>query len=73
MVTIPAPSQGEIWIVNFEPAVGGEIRKLRPAIVAGRNSIGRLPLESLFRLPSGNVTTSDILGSFLSIPRLRMA
>jgi mRNA interferase MazF len=25
--------RGDIWWVNFEPAVGGEIRKTRPAIV----------------------------------------
>ena len=39
------PSRGEIWLVNFDPATGAEIRKLRPALVVNVNSIGRLPLR----------------------------
>jgi mRNA interferase MazF len=31
--------------VNFDPAVGAEIRKARPALVIGANGIGRLPLR----------------------------
>ena len=27
------PKRGEIYLVNFEPAVGAEIRKTRPALV----------------------------------------
>jgi len=45
MVTVPLPSRGEVWLVNFDPAVGGEIRKLRPAIVVSVDTIGRLPLR----------------------------
>jgi len=45
MVTVPAPNRGEIWLVNFDPAVGGEIRKLRPALVISLDTIGRLPLR----------------------------
>jgi mRNA interferase MazF len=45
MVTVPAPSRGEVWPVNFDPSVGGEIRKLRPALVVSVDSIGRLPLR----------------------------
>jgi mRNA interferase MazF len=26
-------NRGEVWRVNFEPAVGGEVRKKRPAII----------------------------------------
>jgi mRNA interferase MazF len=25
--------RGEVWWVNFEPAVGGEVRKQRPAVI----------------------------------------
>lgn len=25
--------RGEVWWVNFEPAIGGEIRKKRPAVI----------------------------------------
>ncbi len=30
--------RGEIWWVNFDPAVGGEIRKRRPAIVVSNDA-----------------------------------
>ena len=39
------PQRGEVWRVNFDPTVGAEIRKTRPAIVISSNSIGRLPLK----------------------------
>ncbi len=41
----PAPSRGEIWLVDFDPAVGAEIQKLRPALVVSVDSVGRLPLR----------------------------
>jgi mRNA interferase MazF len=40
-----AISRGEIWLVNFDPAAGAEIQKLRPALVVSLDSIGRLPLR----------------------------
>src|SRR3954470_16649277 len=45
MPTAPTPARGEIWLIDFDPAVGAEIRKLRPAVVISVNSIGRLPLR----------------------------
>jgi len=45
MSTVPIPNRGEIWLVDFDPAVGAEIRKARPAPVINLNSIGRLPLR----------------------------
>ena len=27
------PRRGEVWAVRFDPSVGAEIRKLRPAVV----------------------------------------
>jgi mRNA interferase MazF len=36
------PHRGEIWLVNFDPAVGDEIRKLRPAVVISVPEIGIL-------------------------------
>jgi mRNA interferase MazF len=29
--------RGEIWWVNFEPSIGGEIRKKRPAVIVSNN------------------------------------
>ena len=30
--------RGEIWWVNFEPSIGGEIRKKRPAIIVSNDA-----------------------------------
>lgn len=45
MAKVPAPKRGEIWLVDFDPAVGAELRKLRPAVVVSLDTIGRLPLR----------------------------
>lgn len=37
--------QGEIWLINLDPTVGAEIRKIRPAIIVNDNSLGILPLK----------------------------
>ena len=39
------PSRGEIWLIDFDPAIGAEIRKSRPAVVISVDSVGRLPLR----------------------------
>jgi len=33
MAGLIAPKRGEIYLVNFDPAVGSEIKKIRPALV----------------------------------------
>jgi mRNA interferase MazF len=45
--------RGEIWRVSFDPAIGGEIRKTRPAVVvsndrfnAGNNRVQVIPVTS---------------------------
>ena len=45
MPTAPTPARGDIWLIDFDPAVGAEIRKLRSALVISVNAIGRLPLR----------------------------
>jgi mRNA interferase MazF len=30
--------RGDVWWVNFEPAVGGEVRKERPAVIVSNNA-----------------------------------
>ena len=44
-VRIDAPRQGEIWTVRFDPTVGSEIHKTRPALVVSADFVGRLPLR----------------------------
>lgn len=45
MAIAPTPKRGEIWLIDFDPAVGAEIRKARPAVVMSIPSVGRLPLN----------------------------
>ena len=28
-----APRRGEVWLVSFDPSIGGEVQKTRPAVV----------------------------------------
>lgn len=39
------PKRGEIWLVSFDPTIGAEIRKTRPAIVISSDAVGRLPVK----------------------------
>ena len=34
-------SRGEVWWINFEPAIGGEIRKKRPAVIISNNAANK--------------------------------
>jgi len=34
-------TRGEVWWVNFEPALGGEIRKTRPAVIVSNDLANR--------------------------------
>lgn len=34
-------NRGEVWWVDFEPSVGGEIRKKRPAIILSNDTANR--------------------------------
>jgi mRNA interferase MazF len=37
--------QGEIWLINLDPTVGAEIKKVRPAIIVNDDALGKLPLK----------------------------
>ena len=39
------PQRGGIWLVNFDPTVGTEIQKTRPAVVMSSDAVGRLPIK----------------------------
>ena len=36
-----APQRGEVWWVAFDPALGGEIRKNRPAVIVSNDVANR--------------------------------
>jgi mRNA interferase MazF len=37
--------QGDIWLVNLDPTIGDEIRKVRPAVIVNRDALGALALR----------------------------
>ena len=39
------PKRGEVWLVNFDPTIGTEIKKTRPAVVLSSDAVGRLPIK----------------------------
>ncbi len=39
------PKRGEVWNVKFDPAVGAEIQKVRPAVVISDPAIKALARE----------------------------
>lgn len=39
------PKRGDIRLVNFDPTIGSEIQKTRPAVVIGSDAVGRLPIK----------------------------
>lgn len=56
MDMVKSIKQFDVWVVEFDPAVGSEIKKSRPAVVVSNNIINDLyatvivaPLTSTFR------------------------
>ncbi len=45
MATAPTPKRGDVWLIDFDPSIGAEIRKVRPAVVISLDTVGRLPLR----------------------------
>lgn len=37
-MTDPSPLRGEVWLVSFNPSIGGEIQKTRPAVIISNNT-----------------------------------
>ena len=38
MVERTPPQRGEVWVVAFDPSLGGEVRKTRPAVVLSNDA-----------------------------------
>ncbi len=41
MAKAPTPRRGDVWLIDFDPSVGAEIQKIRPAVVISMDNIGR--------------------------------
>jgi mRNA interferase MazF len=69
VATDPAPSRGEVWLTAFDPSIGGEIQKTRPAIIisndaanAALNRVQVVPVSSQtdrLYLAEAYITPSD--------------
>ena len=42
MADDPSPRRGEVWLVSFDPALGGEVQKTRPAVVLSNDTANAL-------------------------------
>jgi mRNA interferase MazF len=42
--------RGEIWLINLDPTLGAEIKKVRPAVIVSNDAIGILPLRVIVPL-----------------------
>jgi mRNA interferase MazF len=50
----PTIRRGQVWNVEFDPQVGAEIRKVRPAVIMTVPGISRLPLHIVVPITTGN-------------------
>jgi mRNA interferase MazF len=68
--------KGEVWWVDFDPSIGGEIQKMRPAIIVS-NDVANLRLNRLQVVPlTSNVERvfpGEAIVDFGSGPRKAMA
>ena len=39
------PARGQVWRIRFDPAVGSEMKKVRPAVIMTEEGLGTLPLQ----------------------------
>jgi mRNA interferase MazF len=70
------PRRGEVWWVAFDPSVGGEIQKTRPAIVVSNNG-ANMALNRVIVVPLTSQTAKVYAGQAMVIlngePRKAMA
>jgi mRNA-degrading endonuclease toxin of MazEF toxin-antitoxin module len=50
-------------LIDFDPSVGAEIRKVRPAVVVSVDVVGDYRCDLLCQSPIGNLNTLDFNGS----------
>ena len=55
-------------MVNFDPTVGSEIGKQRPAVVISSDAVGRLPIKLVAPITGWQEKFSGTSGTFKSYP-----
>ena len=55
------PRRGEVWWVAFDPSVGGEMQKTRPAIIVSNNG-ANMALNRLVVVPLTSQTAKVYAG-----------
>lgn len=55
----PNPRRGEVWDINFDPTIGTEINKTRPAVVLNTNNIKHLNIRLVAPITSWNKQYSN--------------
>jgi mRNA interferase MazF len=43
IISSAGSKRGDIWLANFDPTVGAEIKKVRPAVIVSYDGVGKLP------------------------------
>lgn len=79
MGMVKSIKQFDVWVVEFDPSVGSEIKKSRPAVVVSNNIINDLyatvivaPLTSTFRdYPSRIDTSFENKGGQITVDQLK--
>jgi mRNA interferase MazF len=61
------PRRGEIWLVNFEPTVGPEIRKTRPALILQNDTANQYSPVTIVAALSSQVS-EDLYPTEVLIP-----
>lgn len=59
-MTSSDPHRGEIWRVQFNPTIGDEIQKTRPAIVISANDLTRLKLRLVVPITGWKPTFASV-------------
>ena len=60
------PKQNEIWLVEFEPQIGTEIMKTRPAVVLTNTALEKLSTRIIVPIRDFK-PTHDLVSYFISI------